>query len=343
MPRAGTRTIPAPDADDRPATDLGRVEIAKHGNLYLLTDGQGDILQDGRGLGLYDLDTRILSTSILRLNGERLTLLRGPHASDGADTIQLTNPEPRHNPHDKQADADHLARRDLSVTRTRRIDGRPPRAPDDRELLVDDAVDRRRARRRGRHGRHLRGPRLQAADPRHARGRSSSTATPRGSPTTGSMACAGRPRSVPRTAGASDPVTDTEAWPAAAVMLSWHGTLPPRARMTVGWRVEAWPRTCRSGQGEARNRLRDDARPRTAGSGSPGAKSIARGRAHGRRRRRRRLRSACDRGRSERSPRDASSGGPCPRSRRDNKLLDQTHRAVHGRPALLRNDGPVAG
>ena len=123
MPRAGTRMIPAPTPTILPATDLGRVEIAKHGNLYLLTDGQGDILNDGRGLGLYDLDTRILSTSILRLNGERLTLLRGPHASDGADTIQLTNPEPRRGPHEKQAVAVSLARRDLSVTRTRRIDG----------------------------------------------------------------------------------------------------------------------------------------------------------------------------------------------------------------------------
>ena len=87
MPRAGRRMIPAPTPTILPATDLGRVEIAKHGNLYLLTDGQGDILNDGRGLGLYDLDTRILSTSILRLNGERLTLLRGPHASDGAHPI----------------------------------------------------------------------------------------------------------------------------------------------------------------------------------------------------------------------------------------------------------------
>ena len=124
MPRAGTRMIPAPTPTILPATDLGRVEIAKHGNLYLLTDGQGDILNDGRGLGLYDLDTRILSTSILRLNGERLTLLRGPHGSDGADTIQLTNPEPRRGPHEKQAVAVSLARRDLSVTRARRIDGR---------------------------------------------------------------------------------------------------------------------------------------------------------------------------------------------------------------------------
>ena len=98
MPRAGTRMIPAPTPTILPATDLGRVEIAKHGNLYLLTDGQGDILNDGRGLGLYDLDTRILSTSILRLNGERLTLLRGPHASDGA-VRAAARPRARRGPH----------------------------------------------------------------------------------------------------------------------------------------------------------------------------------------------------------------------------------------------------
>src|SRR3954449_5823416 len=113
MPSAGTRMIPAPSPTILPATDLGRVEIAKHGNLYLLTDGQGDILNDGRGLSLYDLDTRILSTSILRLNGERLTLLRGPHASDGADTIQVTNPETRRGPHEEQAGAGSVVRRGL--------------------------------------------------------------------------------------------------------------------------------------------------------------------------------------------------------------------------------------
>ena len=63
------RTIPAPPPTIIPATDLGNVEVAKEGNLYLLTDPRGDIRLDGRGLGLYELDTRILSTSILRLNG----------------------------------------------------------------------------------------------------------------------------------------------------------------------------------------------------------------------------------------------------------------------------------
>src|ERR1700693_3123902 len=121
--RSPTRTIPAPVVKIIPATDLGSVEVAKRGNRYLLTDHWGDIRIDGRGLGLYDLDTRILSTSILRLNGSALTLLRGPHTDDGADTIQLTNPEMRRNPADKRTAESSLARRDLSVTRLRVIEG----------------------------------------------------------------------------------------------------------------------------------------------------------------------------------------------------------------------------
>ena len=48
------------------ATDLGNVQVLKHSNLYLLTDQFGDIHPDGRGLGLYDGDTRRLSCAILR-------------------------------------------------------------------------------------------------------------------------------------------------------------------------------------------------------------------------------------------------------------------------------------
>jgi glycogen debranching enzyme len=122
--RARSRTIQPSPAAIVAATDLGSVEVAKHGNLYLLTDPRGDIRVDGRGLGLYELDTRILSTSILRLNGAPLTLLRGPRPDDrGADTIQLTNPELRRNPDDKRAAASGLAHRELSLTRTRRLDG----------------------------------------------------------------------------------------------------------------------------------------------------------------------------------------------------------------------------
>ena len=124
MPGHSTpRTVPVFAPTILPATDLGNVEVAKEGNVYLLTDPRGDIRLDGRGLGLYELDTRILSTSILRLNGAQPTLLRGPYRDNGADTIQLTNPELRRNPADKRTARPSLARRELSVTRTRRIEG----------------------------------------------------------------------------------------------------------------------------------------------------------------------------------------------------------------------------
>ena len=74
--RARARTIPAPPTTIVAATDLGNVEVAKHGNLYFLTDPRGDVRIDGRGLGLYELDTRVLSTSMLRLN-EHLGYVRG--------------------------------------------------------------------------------------------------------------------------------------------------------------------------------------------------------------------------------------------------------------------------
>ncbi len=121
--RPPSHTIPAPTPTIIPATDLGSVDVGKEGNLYLLTDPRGDIRLDGRGLGLYDLDTRILSTSMLRLNGAQPTLLRGPDRDGGNDTIQLTNPELRRNPADKQGSTPSLARRELSLTRTRRIEG----------------------------------------------------------------------------------------------------------------------------------------------------------------------------------------------------------------------------
>ena len=57
------------------ATDLGSVQVLKHGNRYLLTDAFGDIHPDSRGLGLYDGDTRTLACSILRVGGARPVLL----------------------------------------------------------------------------------------------------------------------------------------------------------------------------------------------------------------------------------------------------------------------------
>ncbi len=341
MPRARTRTIPAPTPTIVPATDLGRVEIAKHGNLYLLTDGQGDILQDGRGLGLYDLDTRILSTSVLRLNGQRLTLLRGPYATDDADTIQLTNPEPRHNPRDKQSHADNLAHRDLSVTRTRKIDlGLHERltivnySSTTQSIVVELGVA------------------VDMADIFEVRGYQR--------PTRGTLApieldgdtarfaydgLDGLRRSTSVCAengGRLGPVTNTEAWPAAAVILSWHGTLPARARMTVGWRIDSMAADVSLGSGGGAESTADDARPRTAGFSSRGAKGMARGPAHGP--------SGDGGGSDQRATVDAPSDRPAtlerrpmPRISSDNKLLDETIARSMTDLSLLRNDGPAQG
>jgi len=113
------RTLaPAPVAI-QPATDLTGVQTLKHGNLYLLTDAFGDIHPDARGLGLYDLDTRILSCAVLRLNGIRPTLLRSQVAANYEGTIQLTNPEYRRNREDKESAS--VARRSLSILRRRWI------------------------------------------------------------------------------------------------------------------------------------------------------------------------------------------------------------------------------
>ena len=114
--------LPPPHPTIVPATDLGGVGVLKHGNLYFLSDPFGDIHPDSRGLGLYDLDTRVLSCAILRINGQRPTLLRAQSASSHLSTIQLTNPEVRKDPATKQG-AGALAMRAISVMRRRWISG----------------------------------------------------------------------------------------------------------------------------------------------------------------------------------------------------------------------------
>ena len=106
-----------------PATDLGGVGVLKHGNLFLLSDPFGDVHPDSRGLGLYDLDTRVLSCAVLRINGVRPTLLRAQSAANHISTIQLTNPAYRRDPATKQGATEALAMRAISVTRRRWIAG----------------------------------------------------------------------------------------------------------------------------------------------------------------------------------------------------------------------------
>jgi glycogen debranching enzyme len=120
---AAPTQLPPPHPVIVPATDLGGVGVLKHGNLFLLSDPFGDIHPDSRGLGLYDLDTRVLSCAVLRINGVRPTLLRAQAAANHISTIQLTNPELRRDPAIKQGAEEALALRAISVTRRRWIGG----------------------------------------------------------------------------------------------------------------------------------------------------------------------------------------------------------------------------
>jgi glycogen debranching enzyme len=115
--------LPPPHPTIVPATDLGGVGVLKHGNVYFLSDPFGDVHPDSRGLGLYDLDTRVLSCAILRINGVRPTLLRAQSAANHLSTIQLTNPEIRKDPATKQGGTEALAMRAISVMRRRWISG----------------------------------------------------------------------------------------------------------------------------------------------------------------------------------------------------------------------------
>ena len=103
------------------ATDLGGVDVLKQGNLYLITDPFGDIHPDSRGLGLYAGETRILSCSVLRIDGFRPTVLRGDSGEGFRGTIQLTNPEERRDPADKIRAGRALARQTLAMTRHRLV------------------------------------------------------------------------------------------------------------------------------------------------------------------------------------------------------------------------------
>ena len=115
--------LPPPHPTIVPATDLGGVGVLKHGNIYFLSDPFGDVHPDSRGLGLYDLDTRVLSCAILRINGVRPTLLRAQSANNHLSTIQLTNPEVRKDPATKSGATQALAIRAISVMRRRWIAG----------------------------------------------------------------------------------------------------------------------------------------------------------------------------------------------------------------------------
>jgi glycogen debranching enzyme len=105
------------------ATDLGSVQVLKQGNLYLLTDGFGDVHPDTRGLGLYEGDTRRLSCSILRVNGTRPVLLQASGGGNYRGAIQLTNPRIERNMEDKVHPEDTIATQKLGISRNRLLTG----------------------------------------------------------------------------------------------------------------------------------------------------------------------------------------------------------------------------
>jgi glycogen debranching enzyme len=101
------------------ATDLGSVQVLKHGNLFLLTDPFGDIHPDSRGLGLYHLDTRLISCSALRIGGVRPVLLSGSMGANFRGSIQLTNPSADRNPDEKVHTTGNVAGRSIGISRDR--------------------------------------------------------------------------------------------------------------------------------------------------------------------------------------------------------------------------------
>ena len=182
----------------------------RHGNLYLLTDPRGDIRLDGRGLGPVrarhahpvDLDPapqRRAADAPARAvprRRRRHDPADQPGAAPQPGRQATARPEPR--PPRAERDPDPPDR------------GRPARAGDDRELLGDDRGARGRARAGRRHGRHLRGPRLSAAGPRHALPDRGRRRPGRCSPTTASTAGVG-PRPSPSTSARIEPVDDADA------------------------------------------------------------------------------------------------------------------------------------
>ena len=73
------------------ATDLTGVHVLKHDNLFMLSDAYGDIHIDGRGLGLYDTDTR-----------DALDLRSAPERDQAGRPAGRSRRElPRHDPADE--------------------------------------------------------------------------------------------------------------------------------------------------------------------------------------------------------------------------------------------------
>ena len=120
---ARVRYLPARAVPIVKATDLGSVQVLKHGNRFLLTDSFGDIHPNSRGLGLYYGDTRMLACSVLRIGGIRPVLLQTSVGSNYRGGIQMTNPSADRNPDAKVHPLDELVGRTIGISRERLIGG----------------------------------------------------------------------------------------------------------------------------------------------------------------------------------------------------------------------------
>jgi glycogen debranching enzyme len=118
---ADLRYFPARAVPIVKATDLGSVQVLKHGNRFLLTDSFGDIHPDSRGLGLYHGDTRVLACSVLRVGGIRPVLLQTSVGANYHGGIQMTNPSADRNPDAKVHPFDGLLGRTIGISRERLI------------------------------------------------------------------------------------------------------------------------------------------------------------------------------------------------------------------------------
>ncbi len=112
-------TLPPRKAGVVRATDLNGVLILKHERLFLLTDPFGDVHLDGRGLGLYEGDTRFLSCYELRINGHRPSILRTGTGAGYKSVLQLTNPDFLRADEDLRDPDVVLRRQSLGITRER--------------------------------------------------------------------------------------------------------------------------------------------------------------------------------------------------------------------------------
>ena len=120
-PATPLETFPARPRPIIRATDLGSAQVLKHRDLFLLSDGFGDIHPDSRGLGLYDGDTRVLSCSVLRVAGERPVVLHSDPGGSWHGTVIATNAELRKDPGDKMGQDGSIARRTISIGRERTL------------------------------------------------------------------------------------------------------------------------------------------------------------------------------------------------------------------------------